>query len=241
MKTGIIYSRGGRPEEVEIGKIRQILKTTAKILGGAGLALMTMSILLGGYVFWPMVRAELKYTFRWSDPEDMMGEQLSVQWDNEKKMAAKTEIPTWEVPDPEYSIYIPKIMAKSRVIPDVNANDPVKYLDDLKRGVAEAARLAHPGQKGTTYLFAHSVGSPADYARYNAVFYLLHRLQTGDDIEVVYHKTLYKYKVGNKEILNAGDVRYLTPQNKEEILVLSTCYPPGTSWQRLVIVAKRAL
>lgn len=113
------------------------------------------------------------------------------------------------------------------------------YMAALQRGVAEASGLAHPGEKGTTYLFAHSVGNRLDYARYNAVFYLLDKLDIGDKVEVVFNRRVYKYQVWNKEILEPSDVRYLIPQEDEEKLVLQTCYPPGTTWKRLVVTAKR--
>ena len=104
--------------------------------------------------------------------------------------------------------------------------------------MAEAAGLGHPGSGGTTYLFAHSTDSPINFARYNAVFYLLDKLEVGDGIEVVYRGKLYKYEVTKFQVLDAGDVRYLTPQRTEEILVLQTCYPAGTFWKRLVVVAR---
>jgi len=94
----------------------------------------------------------------------------------------------------------------------VDPGEKQEYQWALKLGVAEAAGLAHPGQKGTTYLFAHSVGTRADFARYNAIFYLLHKLETGDGVEVVYQGKLYKYEVVAKEILAAGDLKYLQPQ-----------------------------
>jgi len=149
------------------------------------------------------------------------------------------EKPEWKVPDEKYSVFIPQIGAISRVIPEVDAGDPGIYQAALKQGVAEAAGLGHPGQAETTYLFAHSVESKVDIARYNAVFYLLHKLVAGDKIEVVYQGRLYKYEVRGREILAATDVKYLVPQSQEEKLVLATCYPPGTTWKRLVVIAKR--
>ncbi|MBI2587198.1 sortase, partial [Candidatus Amesbacteria bacterium] len=111
----------------------------------------------------------------------------------------------------------------------------------LKMGVAEAKGLAHPGQIGTTFLFAHSVASPLDYARYNAVFYLLDKLVVGDDIEVVYKNKLFKYQVTSVQRLASSDTRYLRPQGDEALLVLQTCWPAGTRVGRLVLTAKRGM
>lgn len=153
--------------------------------------------------------------------------------------SALEEKPAWEVPDAQYSVYIPKIGAKANVITNVNAASETEYQEALKRGVAEAANLSHPGEMGTTYLFSHSVGSPVSFARYNAVFYLLDKLEIGDRVEVMYRGKLYKYQVNQREILKPDDVKYLRPQFTEEQVVLQTCYPPGTTWNRLYVVGQR--
>lgn len=144
----------------------------------------------------------------------------------------------WIPVDPEYAIYIPKIGANTKVVPNVNINDEAAYLAALKLGVAEVAGLSHPGKKGTTYLFAHSTDSPVNFARYNAVFYLLDKLEIGDEVQISYLDQIYRYQVNKKQILAANDTHYLIPQKQTEILVLQTCYPPGTSWKRLVIEAR---
>jgi sortase A len=78
-----------------------------------------------------------------------------------------------------------------------------------------------------------------DFARYNAVFYLLDKLTIGDEIQSVYKNELYKYQMVQREILLPNDTKYLVPQNLAEKLVLQTCYPPGTTWKRLIVIAKR--
>jgi LPXTG-site transpeptidase (sortase) family protein len=155
------------------------------------------------------------------------------------EIAEKAAKPNWQVPDQRFSLYIPKISAISRVIPKVNPFDRTEYLPALKKGVAHARGLAVPGETGTTYLFSHSVASRADYARYNAVFYLLHKLEPGDGVEIVYGGNWYKYQVMETKILGAKDVSLLKPQTDREILVLQTCYPPGTTWKRLWVIAER--
>lgn len=137
----------------------------------------------------------------------------------------------------KYEIYIPKIGAMAQVIPDVNPWNRYEYLEALKLGVAEASGLAHPGERGTTFLFAHSVASPLDYARYNAVFYLLDKLVIGDMVQIAYKNKLYKYAIVSREILAAKNTKYLNNQS-EELLVLQTCWPAGTSWKRLVLTAR---
>ena len=232
MKSGILYERKSRKKrgEVDIGQIVGKLKRMAFSLRWAGAFLIGLSLLGLGYVFEPMITAQISYRLNPPVIENQIPSKfgfLVEDW------------PNWEVPDNEYSLFIPKIGARARVVGDVDAADEQAYLDALKQGVAAAAGLSYPGQIGTTYLFAHSTDSPFNFARYNAIFYLLDKMEVGDRVEVVYGGKLYKYAAQSREILEPDDVALLTPQTGEEILVLQTCYPPGTTWKRLVVVAKR--
>ena len=59
------------------------------------------------------------------------------------------------------------------------------------------------------------------------------------DIVVVSVKVAEPRKaVKKKEVVQAGDTRYLTQASKEPILTLQTCDPPGSSLRRLIITAK---
>jgi sortase A len=208
------------------------------MLKNSGKWLVMVGVCGAVWVAWPAMSAEVKYVLG----QTRVG-QAAVKVSNTTlefvKEPGSISTAEWKIPDENYSIYIPKILAKSRVIPNVDVGERKEYEWALKLGVAEAAGLSHPGHRGTTYLFAHSVGTRADFARYNAIFYLLHKLEAGDGIEVVYKGELFKYHVETKEVVAANELKYLTPQNEEERLVLQTCYPPGTTWKRLVVVAKR--
>lgn len=146
--------------------------------------------------------------------------------------------PVWQAKG-DYEIFIPKIDARAPVIPDVNANDEKAYFVALKRGVAAVSGLAVPGRRGTTYIFAHSTDNPLNFSRYNAVFYLLNKMEKGDRVELFYRGNYYHYRVDGVQILPAENVHFLTPQFQQELLVLQTCYPPGTTQKRLLVIAKR--
>ncbi len=239
LKSGVVYGEPGRGE-VQIGKRLKWLPILARILSLGGLVMMAVAVvgIVGIYI--PLGMAEVRYAWMQSDLGRLVHQtQRSFAANSQNKAVALAVQPTWDVPDVNYSINIPKIGAVSKVIPNVDAGNPTLYLAALSKGVAEAAGLSHPGEMGTTFLFAHSVGSRVDYARFNAVFYLLDKVENGDEIDIMYQQKLYKYEVVNKEILAAADTRYLVPQNQTEKLVLQTCYPPGTSWKRLVVTAKR--
>ncbi len=143
-----------------------------------------------------------------------------------------------DLPSSEFSIYVPKIEAKSKVIRNVNAGNKTEYMDALEEGVAHAAGSAYPGQGKTVYLFAHSTRWGLNQIRYNAVFYLLDELVEGDLVQVVKDNKLYEYVVEEKKVVGAKEVEYLEYKEDGEVLILQTCWPIGTTWKRLLLFAR---
>ncbi|HEX7042415.1 MAG TPA: class E sortase [Patescibacteria group bacterium] len=143
-------------------------------------------------------------------------------------------------PDTFFSIVIPKIGASARVIVNVDPNNETEYLAALKKGIAHARGSVFPGMKGTSFYFAHSTDNFWDVGRYNAVFYLLKDLVPGDAIDMFYKNYRYNYTVTDTKIVDPNDVSLLVNSQKdtEEKVVLQTCWPPGTTWKRLLVIAK---
>jgi LPXTG-site transpeptidase (sortase) family protein len=142
--------------------------------------------------------------------------------------------------DTNFSILIPKIGASAKVFPNVDPSNQAQFLPVLMQGVAHAAGTVFPGMKGNVYLFAHSTDNFWDVGRYNAVFYLLKDLNKGDDVVIFYQNKRYNYIVTGSKIVGPSDVSYLVNsqnQNKQQ-LVLQTCWPPGTTLQRLLVFAQ---
>lgn len=141
--------------------------------------------------------------------------------------------------DTQFSIVIPKIGASAKIIPNVDPGNPNDFLPKLQTGIAHAKGSVFPGLKGNTYLFAHSVDNWWHVGRYNAVFYLLKDVSAGDEIIIFFEDRRYDYVVTQSYIAEATDTTFLTQMHKEsEQLVLQTCWPPGTTWKRLFVVAK---
>ena len=137
----------------------------------------------------------------------------------------------------EFSILIPKIGANSIIIPNVNPANEDEYLAALKKGVAHALGTNFPGENGHIFLFAHSADNIFDVGTYNAVFYLLYKMEKNDEINLFYKDKRYIYKVIDKKIVDPSEVNYLTRKTDSEFLTLQTCYPPGTTLKRLLIFA----
>jgi len=142
--------------------------------------------------------------------------------------------------DSEFSIVIPKIGASAVVVPNVDPDNSNEFLEALSRGVAHAKGTVFPGLPGNIYLFAHSTDSWWNVGRYNAVFYLLKDVKPGDEIIVFFEGRRYNYVVDHTLIADPSEVSYLINSQKsgQEELILQTCWPPGTTWKRLFVIAK---
>lgn len=139
----------------------------------------------------------------------------------------------------DFSIVIPKINAIAPIVKNVDPFNKNVFLNSLKKGVAHANGTATPDKNGNVYLFAHSTDAFYNVSQYNAVFYLIGKLERDDEIKIYYQNTEYSYSVLEKKVVSADDTKYLTNNTKEKILTLQTCYPPGTTLKRLIVIAKQ--
>jgi LPXTG-site transpeptidase (sortase) family protein len=136
-----------------------------------------------------------------------------------------------------YTIAIPKIHAVAPIITSVDPWNRSAYTSALRLGVAQAKGTALPGEHGTIYLFAHSSENPWEMLSTNVPFLRLGELKSGDVIFVSAHSRQLRYVVFSKKIVSASDVSVLTKKEEDE-LILQTCWPIGTDWQRLLVYAK---
>jgi len=216
------------------------------ILRTIGNFLILSSLFMIGKTFYLPVREEIRYFI-----EQKLGKKYTIAKEIEKKeeisrpkgLLAKTlNFKQTEVLvpiDPDFSIVIPKIAANAKVIANVNASDEKIYLDALQKGVAHAEGTAFPGEGGHIFFFAHSTDYFWNVGVYNAVFYLLNKLEKDDEVNIFYKGKRYAYKVIDKKIVDPSEVEYLTRKTNKEFLTLQTCWPPGTTFKRLLVFAVR--
>lgn len=214
--------------------------------------LILYSIYMIGWVFFEPALAEVTYQYN-----NLIGKRFVVSHDQtasesasfsagqettEKgKLAEVLGAQTTQklVPiDPEFSILIPKLGANARIIKNVNSAYSEDYMSALKSGVAHAAGTSFPGQGNHIYLFAHSTNTFTNVSRYNAIFYLLYKLEAGDEVDLFYQGVRHTYTVTGKSIVSPKDVHYLTRTTETEMLTMQTCWPPGTTAQRMLIFAE---
>jgi len=66
----------------------------------------------------------------------------------------------------------------------------------------------------------------------------LGKLTDGDEIYIYYNNQKYTYKVVDKKVVDPSAVFYLGKNGRGNTLTLQTCYPPGTTLKRLVVIAE---
>jgi len=219
-----------KKRKIRVNKTRGLIYSNPtpgkKILFYLGNVLLISALVYGGYLYTPFIKAF--YNYKFTKPE-VKNETIAVQNIEIKK-------------SDEYLIQIPKILAYSKVVENVSPFDPAQYQKILKTNVvAQTNNSDKPGSgKGKmTYVFAHSSTSELEDMRSNAVFYLLGELELNDSIHVKYHGQEYKYRVYEKKVVKANQVEFLNYRDEnKELLILQTCWPIGTDWNRLLILAE---
>ena len=186
-----------------------------QILIAIGIFLISVSLVLFILIFLPVTQVEINYNL------------------NKSKTSASIN-PV----DKNFGIVIPKIGANARIIPQVNPNNSNIYQIALTKGVAHAKGTALPDQIGNMFLFSHSSVNLLEATRYNSVFFLLSKLIKNDEIDIYYKGLKYKYQVTEIKTVDAKEVSYLNPKSEEKTLTLMTCWPPGTTFKRLLVIAK---
>lgn len=195
------------------------------------------------YIYEPIIVGWINYKL--IDQDQVISEIKKIEENKPTPTTKKiTPEPIVDINEPEkFSITIPKIGAEAQVQPDVSVFDKEEYLAALKKNmVAQALGSAFPGDglDKTIFLFAHSSEQGILDARDNPVFYLLGKLNNNDVILINYRGNIFTYRVYTKKIVKAKETDYLNYSEKDkEVLILQTCWPIGTNWQRLLVFAER--
>lgn len=196
-------------------------KKTALFLLWTGVIFIAVSTVLFFLIFGQVVKEEVKYDLhavtRKGQPE-----------------AVITPV------NDAFGIIIPRIGANAPIIQNVDPFNEEEYQVALSKGIAHAKGSALPEHtnKGSVFLFAHSAANFYEANRYNAVFYLLNKLEKKDPIYVFYNEKKYTYFVTETKIVNEDQVELLSGRSNQEQLILMTCWPAGTSFKRFLVFAK---
>jgi len=199
------------------------------------------------FLVWPVVAAKV-FSSKGQNPSPLLTSTNLESQKTEQKTETENnfKLDDWlnqkgisSPPDRNFSIIIPQLNISAKVIPSVDLSDEGAMQKALKEGVIQAQGGASPGQGGTTYIFGHSTDSPLHIELYNAIFYPLKDIKENEEVIIIYKGMPYTYKVEEKKIIAADNIQYLTNFSGEEKLALLTCWPPGTTLKRLLIMANR--
>jgi sortase A len=140
---------------------------------------------------------------------------------------------------PESKIIIPKINLEVPVMYDLNTTEEKEVQAGLENGVVHYSTSAEPGQVGNVVIVGHSSNNILNKGKYKFAFVLLKRLEIGDTISLQKGGVRYTYEVYDKKIVKPNEVSVLGTTTKPNTVTLITCDPPGTSINRLVVVAEQ--
>lgn len=112
------------------------------------------------------------------------------------------------------------------------------FMKELENGVIRYPGSAKPGNDGNTFIFGHSSNFPWIKGDYNDVFALLDHVENGDEIIIYYNQKKFKYKINRKDVVTPGDVSVLEWRDDKKELSLMTCWPIGTTLNRLIVTGE---
>jgi sortase A len=189
---------------------------TNRLIFIAGLGLLLPGLVIIFFTFFPVLKAETVYQVSRFQPAP-----------------GATPTPV----NPDFNLYIPRLKANTPVVKNVDPANSAAYQLALSKGIAHAKGSALPNQRGNVFIFAHSAGNWYQANRYNAIFYLLNKLVAGDQIILTYLGHPRTFAVTASKIVSASDTSYLKPTATDQ-LTLMTCWPPGTTLKRLILLAR---
>jgi LPXTG-site transpeptidase (sortase) family protein len=121
-------------------------------------------------------------------------------------------------------------------IPKIGVN--AKLGTRLSRGAIYWERVGRPGQGTTIAIAAHDV-TPVPGFRGHGPFHDINRLAKGDEVTVTDAGKRHAYRVTGRRVI-LGTNRHIADLTRYERLLLTTCWPRGSSKYRLVVYARPA-
>lgn len=131
-----------------------------------------------------------------------------------------------------YSLSIPKLNISNAHVSTIN--------NDLSANLVHYPGTTIPNEKGNAVIFGHST-LPQLYkdGDYNTIFAYAHTLKSGDTLEITISGQKTIYSIYNITITDPADTSFFAQTFDNQYLTLVTCTPPGTTWKRLIIKAKK--
>jgi len=159
------------------------------------------------------------------------------------------ESPVEEISAVDPTVTLTKVSSENKlIIPKLNVDVPLNFgvsldgvMGAMNHGVVHYrinGASAYPGEYGNFVVMGHSAGDVYSTNQYKFIFSGLERLEDGDIMYVHYNSTRYVYKMVGRDIVWPNEVSKLRIGTERQMMTLVTCWPLGTSRQRLFIFAE---
>lgn len=136
---------------------------------------------------------------------------------------------------PKIGKNIPLVDVQNKTVQNVKELEDI-FMKELVNGIVRYPGSARPGEIGNSFIFGHSSNFPWLEWKYNDVFALMDHLVFGDEIIAYYWQKKYVYKIKEKKVIRPGDTSVLKRNNNVSEITLMTCWPVGTTLNRMVVV-----
>jgi LPXTG-site transpeptidase (sortase) family protein len=172
-----------------------------------------------------------------------------VEVETEEVMhAAVAELEQWGIAR-AWSITIPSLGIRAPVLLPSMKNWTSRAWDmleeqmqiGLNHGAVAYPHSSGPGRKGNLIIAGHS-SPPTESAKqseFGRLFERLPEIKVGEEISIVTAGSPVRYRVEEKMIVSPQETSILEQQYDESILKLITCYPVGTTRDRMIVLAKK--
>ena len=110
------------------------------------------------------------------------------------------------------------------------------FMKELEEGIVRYPGSAIPGERWNSFIFGHSSNFPWIAWDYNDVFSRLGQVEVWDIVYSYYGQKKYKYQIKEKKVISPTDVSILKRDKNKSELTLMTCWPIGTTLNRLILI-----
>jgi LPXTG-site transpeptidase (sortase) family protein len=178
-------------------------------------------------------------------PEEVVGRSDTLSPPQNDNIPSD-ELSQWEVSQ-AYSMSIPTLGIRTPILlPSMRfwASRQWNLLEEqmqvgLRHGSVAYPHSAIPGEMGNLIIAGHS--SPptqrAAESAYGSLFERVPELEIGDQIIVTKNGKRMTYSVSDSTVVSPSETEVLRQQDDESVIKLITCFPVGTTKDRMVVTA----
>lgn len=138
---------------------------------------------------------------------------------------------------PRFSLLITKLGLNEAVAREIDFYDSEKLDSGLRMGLVHVKTSALPGDFGTVLIVGHPLYSFFNFSHSHPEFYLIDKLEVGDEAGIFYEGVDHRYRVVEKRLEPPTYLDFFTPGEERKLMLVSG-YPAGMAFRFLVIEAE---